>query len=1016
MRLKKSIRFIIIAFIVISLCIPAAGGAAAVTPGTPSISSVKAESATSVSVSWKAVKGAESYDIYRTTATGGNYIKLASTQKTNYVDKTAYPNITYRYSLKAVSGSSTGKYAGAKTVTTPYKSYKDTDKAVFTNSFLESWVRKKLNKNSNQTITIKDLDRFTKIGFAAGTEISDFDYNYSSGAGGVQNGSDNSTKRGFDFYDLKDFAQFRKLEILYILGQQVTDISPLANLKSLKNLNLTSNHVYDINVLRNVQGLETLILESNPVEDLNVIPFLTSLWALNINNTPVASIKPLETSNIGNLTMKGVNVTDLSPVSKMKLDSLDISGNEYPDYSFLKNNKTITSLIVSDLTDDKAKVLSGTKLEWLFLISMTDGSLTNVQVPSLKSVIIYHSSFSNLDFIKNCTNLQEFEASNAALEDISGLSRMAKLSRIALTQTNTLDVSVLKSLSKLKDVTLPANAKGSYDKYKNTVSWKPEFAEGSYNGSLYKYARFPVSKNPMPKPSAITTAAARYVDIGKAGTYNKSIITDGLLNKATTLPDASNQKLPYWKGTYIDCYKFSVNNQFDPGIMSETVFQFLSENGLNYLRIPYSFSYLHDPDNTNHINLSELERLDEIISWGIKHNVHVQIAMTGLPGKWNVSSDEEGVNSTGGVNYINSGSEQKLLERYWSMLAGRYAQIPNKYLSFDLYAEPNIWFSDASVEIVRKLAGSIWTAEGDKPEAERRILVIEYGMRDNDERSEELAKIGCAFSAGFLAPHRFAVGRELTGFYEDYPYLSSTDTWPYFFQHSIGSGEDKAVTITSEEALPAGTEIRVYLHKDNNGPLSFALQADGEIISEQSNVAVYEKAKDNYYTVTLTKAAKSIKFINRMNNGDDINIYQITVHIPGRETVHLVPSSFANLPTDYSNLVLTISKDLSISSNIKISSDWYYNTQISPYVEFAKAHNIGYIVHESGGGYAGDDIYKDYMEMQLNAFEKHQVAWTAECINSFFLYPQRTVIMKEYKNTGWYYDTELTEIIRKFTD
>ncbi len=205
------------------------------------------------------------------------------------------------------------------------------------------------------------------------------------------------------------------------------------------------------------------------------------------------------------------------------------------------------------------------------------------------------------------------------------------------------------------------------------------------------------------------------------------------------------------------------------------------------------------------------------------------------------------------------------------------------------------------------------------------------------------------------------------------------------------------MTQISEETLPKGTEIRIYLHKDNYHPVDFALEVAGKIILDQQDAVKHEKSKDNYYSDTLPESTDSFRFINHMNDDEVISLYQITIHIPGKDTVHLVPSSFANLPTDYRNLVLTIDRDLSISSNIKIDSDWYYNTQILPYIEFAKAHNIGYIAHEAGAGYAGDNIYKEYLAMQLTSFKKHNISWTALCINDFFLYPQQTTVMKEYK-------------------
>ena len=64
--------------------------------------------------------------------------------------------------------------------------------------------------------------------------------------------------------------KIKKLEILDIGANQITDISVLQNVnfKELKELNLNSNEITDIKVLENVnfKGLITLYLDCNPID------------------------------------------------------------------------------------------------------------------------------------------------------------------------------------------------------------------------------------------------------------------------------------------------------------------------------------------------------------------------------------------------------------------------------------------------------------------------------------------------------------------------------------------------------------------------------------------------------------------------------------------------------------------------------------------------------------------------------------------------------------------------------
>ncbi|MDD7390507.1 MAG: NlpC/P60 family protein [Lachnospiraceae bacterium] len=81
----------------------------------PQLTSVKAASSsvnnTTINVSWKKVRGASGYYIYRKTA-GGSYKKIATVKggsKVSYTDKTAYAG-KYVYTVRAYSGSKTGSY------------------------------------------------------------------------------------------------------------------------------------------------------------------------------------------------------------------------------------------------------------------------------------------------------------------------------------------------------------------------------------------------------------------------------------------------------------------------------------------------------------------------------------------------------------------------------------------------------------------------------------------------------------------------------------------------------------------------------------------------------------------------------------------------------------------------------------------------------------------------------------------------------------------------------------------
>lgn len=74
---------------------------------------------TSIKVSWKKVKGATEYIVYRSTGKYGSYkkVKTVNSNKSSYTNSSLKRNKRYYYKVKAV------KKAGSKTYKSPYSSY-----------------------------------------------------------------------------------------------------------------------------------------------------------------------------------------------------------------------------------------------------------------------------------------------------------------------------------------------------------------------------------------------------------------------------------------------------------------------------------------------------------------------------------------------------------------------------------------------------------------------------------------------------------------------------------------------------------------------------------------------------------------------------------------------------------------------------------------------------------------------------------------------------------------------------
>ena len=86
--------------------------------GTPTISSAKTVSASSIKVSWKKVSGAQGYYLYRATAKDGTYTlvqKISGGTKVSCTDTGLNQGTTYYYKVRAYcSGKATSSYSGYK--------------------------------------------------------------------------------------------------------------------------------------------------------------------------------------------------------------------------------------------------------------------------------------------------------------------------------------------------------------------------------------------------------------------------------------------------------------------------------------------------------------------------------------------------------------------------------------------------------------------------------------------------------------------------------------------------------------------------------------------------------------------------------------------------------------------------------------------------------------------------------------------------------------------------------------
>ena len=255
-----------------------------------------------------------------------------------------------------------------------------------------------------------------------------------------------------------------------------------------------------------------------------------------------------------------------------------------------------------------------------------------------------------------------------------------------------------------------------------------------------------------------------YVKLSKAGTYNKKIITDKLLNKKSPLPEASNQKLPVWRGILngtMGFVKYQALGGRADKVIREGDIKAAADTGFNHMSIMISFPWLqglHQKDG--YVDKTRLEELDRVIALCMKYDMHVTFTNSETPG---ISMWGEDEHEKGAENLAKPGMA-KTYAGYWGMLAKRYKGIDNKYLAFNLMVEPEFTSEEQYEKLLGPSVEAIFAVD------KSRVVIADihsWGLT-----GEAMAKMGVALSHHHYEPRNFCALDE-TDYEQDKDYLHS---------------------------------------------------------------------------------------------------------------------------------------------------------------------------------------------------------------------------------------------------
>ena len=113
----------------------------------------------------------------------------------------------------------------------------------------------------------------------------------------------------------------------------------------------------------------------------------------------------------------------------------------------------------------------------------------------------------------------------------------------------------------------------------------------------------------------------------------------------------------------------------------EQDFQFIRENGFNFVRLPLDYRFWIADGQWDRIDEAKLAPIDEAVALGAKYGVHVQLCFHRIPG-YTVARPAEP------RNLFTDDEALRVAVLHWRTFAKRYKDIPSDRVSFNLFNEP----------------------------------------------------------------------------------------------------------------------------------------------------------------------------------------------------------------------------------------------------------------------------------------------------------------------------------------
>jgi Leucine-rich repeat (LRR) protein len=99
-----------------------------------------------------------------------------------------------------------------------------------------------------------------------------------------------------EFLNVKnlDLKKLKTISILFLPGNQISDITALSLVENIEHLNLKDNQIVDVSPLQGLKNLNHLELQNNQITDITPLKDLPGLKYLDLSYNPINDSNSIE--------------------------------------------------------------------------------------------------------------------------------------------------------------------------------------------------------------------------------------------------------------------------------------------------------------------------------------------------------------------------------------------------------------------------------------------------------------------------------------------------------------------------------------------------------------------------------------------------------------------------------------------------------------------------------------------------------------------------------------------------